>query len=204
LQVGASASGYAYTGREWDPEIELHYYRARYYSATDGRFISEDPIRFFGGINFFTYVGNDPTDSIDPTGECPCSITVRCRGVHDWRAKLGFSKHCYIVASGPSGTTTFTAGPSGPGGKSLAAWAIPGDPAPGNKTSNKTYYENDSADCAALECLESKTAQFNAAGHRYKAIKGPNSNSFVQWIMGECVGHVRLPRSAWGKGALGE
>ncbi len=39
-------SRYLFTGREFDPETEQHYYRARYYDSKAGRFISEDPIRF--------------------------------------------------------------------------------------------------------------------------------------------------------------
>jgi RHS repeat-associated protein len=35
---------YAYTAREWDPEVGLYYYRARYYDAKIGRFISEDSV----------------------------------------------------------------------------------------------------------------------------------------------------------------
>jgi len=31
LLQGSGAAGYAFTGREWDPEITLYYYRARYY-----------------------------------------------------------------------------------------------------------------------------------------------------------------------------
>jgi RHS repeat-associated protein len=68
LQVGASEPGYAFTGREWDPETQLYYYRARYYDPAQGRFISEDPIGFSGGLNFFGYVGNGPTNRIDPLG----------------------------------------------------------------------------------------------------------------------------------------
>jgi len=34
---------YTYTGREWDKETKLYYYRARYYDAKVGRFISKDP-----------------------------------------------------------------------------------------------------------------------------------------------------------------
>ena len=62
------AEGYAYTGREWDPESGLYYYRARYYDPKIGRFISEDPIGFGGGINFYAYVGNNPVRFIDPFG----------------------------------------------------------------------------------------------------------------------------------------
>ncbi len=44
------------------------YYRARYYDSSSGRFISEDPIRFEAGINFYPYVGNEPTGFVDSSG----------------------------------------------------------------------------------------------------------------------------------------
>jgi RHS repeat-associated protein len=58
----------AFTGREWDPEIGLYYYRARYYDPRMGRFISEDPIRFLGGVNFYAYVLDRPINAKDPNG----------------------------------------------------------------------------------------------------------------------------------------
>ena len=39
---------FRYTGREWDEETGLYYYRARYYDTGIGRFASEDPIGFGG------------------------------------------------------------------------------------------------------------------------------------------------------------
>jgi len=68
LEAGANEPGYAFTGREWDSEVGLYYYRARYYDPTQGRFISEDPIRFRGGVNYYAYVKNDPVDAVDPMG----------------------------------------------------------------------------------------------------------------------------------------
>jgi RHS repeat-associated protein len=62
---------YGYTGREQDNETGLDYYRARYYDAALGRFISEDPIGFAAGdTNIYRYVGNSPTNAIDPSGNC--------------------------------------------------------------------------------------------------------------------------------------
>ncbi len=49
----------------------LYYMRARYYDATVGRFISEDPIGFDGGqVNLYAYVANNPIAMIDPLGLC--------------------------------------------------------------------------------------------------------------------------------------
>jgi RHS repeat-associated protein len=60
---------YGYTGREQDEETGLDYYRARYYDAANGRFISEDPLGFGAGDgNLTRYVGNSPTNFRDPSG----------------------------------------------------------------------------------------------------------------------------------------
>jgi RHS repeat-associated protein len=69
LESGADQPGYAFTGREWDPETGLYYYRARYYDPRIGRFVSEDPIGFKGGMNFYAYVKDSPTQFRDPSGE---------------------------------------------------------------------------------------------------------------------------------------
>jgi RHS repeat-associated protein len=65
------ATRYQFTGREFDESTGLYYYRARWYDPQIGRFISEDPIKFKGGINWFAYVKNNPVKFIDPLGLCP-------------------------------------------------------------------------------------------------------------------------------------
>jgi len=52
-----------------DEENGLFYMRARYYDPEVGRFISKDPIGLLGGLNMFTYVGNNPVNLIDPEGK---------------------------------------------------------------------------------------------------------------------------------------
>jgi RHS repeat-associated protein len=60
---------FGYTGREWDGETGQYYYRARYYDARVGRFLSTDPIGFTAGdANLYRYVGNSPTNWVDPYG----------------------------------------------------------------------------------------------------------------------------------------
>ena len=49
--TGSISNPFRYTGREFDAETGLYFYRARYYNPSIGRFISEDPIRFGGGVN---------------------------------------------------------------------------------------------------------------------------------------------------------
>jgi RHS repeat-associated protein len=75
-KVTPYSSAYAYdllsgdhrfTGRD-DDQTGLIYYRARYYDPTIGRFISEDPIGFRAGVNFYAYALNNPTTFKDPSG----------------------------------------------------------------------------------------------------------------------------------------
>ncbi len=66
-----------YTGREWDKETGLYYYRARYYDPLEGRFISKDPIGFAGGdVNLFGYVGSNPLNWVDPSGLMAPALAV--------------------------------------------------------------------------------------------------------------------------------
>ncbi len=64
----ASANPYQFAGQPSDgtgPQYDL----LRYYSASLGRFISQDPAGFLGsGINLYAYVGDDPVNSADPVG----------------------------------------------------------------------------------------------------------------------------------------
>jgi RHS repeat-associated protein len=61
-------NSFRYTGREFDTETSLYYYRARYYDQATGRFLDEDPIRFDGGVNFYEYTGGNPISWFDPFG----------------------------------------------------------------------------------------------------------------------------------------
>jgi RHS repeat-associated protein len=66
---------YSYTGREWDEETGLYFYRARYYDPMVGRFISKDPIGFAGGdVNLYGYVQNNPVNWVDPSGLAGCYV----------------------------------------------------------------------------------------------------------------------------------
>ena len=57
---------YMFTGRRWDKETGLYYFRARYYDAELGRFLSRDPTGYPDGLNGYAayYVPNHQ----DPSG----------------------------------------------------------------------------------------------------------------------------------------
>ncbi|MBO9563925.1 MAG: RHS repeat protein [Niastella sp.] len=71
------ANTYTFTGREWEPELQAYYYRARHYDAGEGHFLQQDPLGFAGSdYNLYAYVKNQPTSFIDPFGltetkKCP-------------------------------------------------------------------------------------------------------------------------------------
>ena len=65
---GSQLTRYDFTGRERDTQTGLIYYRARWYDPQRGRFISEDPAGFAGGLNKYAYVSNNPVSKTDPSG----------------------------------------------------------------------------------------------------------------------------------------
>jgi RHS repeat-associated protein len=81
--TGTLTNPFQYTGREFSSETNLYYYRARYYDPSLGRFLSEDPMGFFAGPDFYAYVRNRPTLYSDPTGLNPAV------GVLPWLGGIG-------------------------------------------------------------------------------------------------------------------
>ncbi len=72
---------YLYTGRRLDDETSLYYYRARYYHAELGRFVSRDPVGFAAAdFNLYRYLWNRPVILVDPRGLQPkkscCGVEV--------------------------------------------------------------------------------------------------------------------------------
>ncbi|RLC79144.1 MAG: hypothetical protein DRJ03_24020 [Chloroflexi bacterium] len=68
LTESSVGNPYYFTGRRYDSETELYYYRARYYNPELGRFMQTDPIGYTDGINWYAYCGNNSINIIDPYG----------------------------------------------------------------------------------------------------------------------------------------
>lgn len=61
---------FQYTGQIWLEELELYYYKARFYDPTLRRFLTTDPLGYGDGMNMYAYVSGDPINSTDPSGLC--------------------------------------------------------------------------------------------------------------------------------------
>jgi RHS repeat-associated protein len=71
VSQSAVGSPFLFTGREFDPETGLYYYRARVYSASLGRFLQRDPAGFMSGLNAYEYCESSPATLVDPSGLYP-------------------------------------------------------------------------------------------------------------------------------------
>ncbi|PXZ08195.1 type IV secretion protein Rhs, partial [Gilliamella apicola] len=56
-----------FQGQYYDEETGLHYNLNRYYDPFVGRYITQDPIKLIGGLNFYQYCQN-PVNWVDPLG----------------------------------------------------------------------------------------------------------------------------------------
>ncbi len=71
-KTGTTPNNYLYRGEQFDPDLGMYYFRARYYNPATGRFMSRDPE---GGNRFdpasfqkYLYADGNPVNEWDPTG----------------------------------------------------------------------------------------------------------------------------------------
>lgn len=65
-----------FTGRQFDPESHIYYYRNRYYLPIIGRWLSRDPIGEYKNFNLFNFCSSNPINRLDYLGLEDCK-TVR-------------------------------------------------------------------------------------------------------------------------------
>jgi RHS repeat-associated protein len=102
--VGPDLTGNSvqYTARENDA-TGLYFYRARYYDPVLKRFLSQDPIGWQGGANYYAYANGDPVRLRDPEGNAAVGVVigvgVRVIGGRAASAAIGAAARRY----GPAG-----------------------------------------------------------------------------------------------------
>jgi RHS repeat-associated protein len=74
-QASTIAQPHTFTGRRLDDETGLYHYRARYYDAALGRFISRDSLGYVDGMNL--YRGYFVPNGLDPLGLFTCDNGAR-------------------------------------------------------------------------------------------------------------------------------
>lgn len=167
------------------------------YDPTIGRWTTEDPIGFAGGdANLERYVGNDPTNATDPTGEQAFALTktkadqmvqqLRSNGIDAYAIALGdvklfandFKYSLYLILSSPTKIQ---------GEKYPLPMSIPVNNARGSFTNNKVFYNGpngeDSIDldpeklssAQRLDIFEANYAQYGAG-----ATKGIGYEEFTK------------------------
>ena len=67
-QTGYIDEAFEYTGRLFDKDTGLQNNLNRWYDPKIGRWLSEDPIGLGPDVNPYRYVGNSPSNYIDPSG----------------------------------------------------------------------------------------------------------------------------------------
>jgi RHS repeat-associated protein len=88
-EASAVGNDVGFTGRYWDAETALWYYRARQMDPELGRFVGRDPIGDLGYVRFagaptlgyspYGYGAHSPAEYVDPMGEQVCGVKCEFR-----------------------------------------------------------------------------------------------------------------------------
>jgi RHS repeat-associated protein len=173
--TGSLANSFQYTGRDYDPETGLRFYRARYYDPQAGRFLSEDPEGFDADGDFYRYVGNDPANWLDPSGLARVKV---CRqGLRRFHGLLSWQCHTYIRIVNDNGTEILDANGIG------LTYGILGDPgSTKHQIPRKRDPRNSGKDCTEVQ----------GCGDQINKLIAGMENAVATGTCPSCLGNYRF------------
>jgi RHS repeat-associated protein len=163
-----TGSRFRYTGQQYLGQLNLYYYKARFYSPNIGRFLQTDPIGYADDLNLYAYVGNNSVNLTDPSGECPM-----CIGALSSMALGGAIRY---VASGGNWNAVFDS-------KAIATDAALGAAGVGLVNKGMQVYQTLRAGTGIA-----KSAYIGAVGENAAGIATNAEKTAIQW-----AGRTRIP-----------
>src|SRR5665213_771472 len=67
----SKSNRYWFSSKEYEPQAAVYYYGRRFYEPNFSRFLNGDPIGIQGGVNRYSFVGNNSVNLVDPFGLMP-------------------------------------------------------------------------------------------------------------------------------------
>lgn len=202
----------------------LHY-RARYYDFNTGRFLTQDPLQFGGGLNFYRYASNSPANFIDPMGLCPgddaedaCHAQLSARlglggkivgAPHLWWW-ISIGKQDYII----SGTGTHFDWLNGEVLNTYVAVGTQSTSNPEDKVGNGTVvFDTRDAhggfaspvDCAKVRLMLERAVQYPNNRFAYDPLSPfdpVTSNTVAYYVGWPYANQITVPSKAWGWGTF--
>jgi len=81
---GTGSLNFGFSSKEFDANSKLYYYGGRYYSPSESRWLTRDPMGFEAGFNMYAFVRNNPAMWFDPFGyDIPPDIEAGLRALND-------------------------------------------------------------------------------------------------------------------------
>jgi RHS repeat-associated protein len=187
LSQSAIGNSILFTGRDYDYETGLYYYRARTMHPGLGRFIQHDPWMYHDSYNLYQYVADNPLNYTDPSGKgriCRKPLNIDkwkwlYPSTHDYEHPFdGLSNpnkdHLQIFYDDNGGTIGFGGNrPYGPG-----HWML-------NENINNYDCDNDAPDVSNDCILKKAVGIVQGYWDMYYSFDSHNCQNFVDFVVRE-------------------